>query len=159
MASRPVQISFECIPLRSVARFDIPLDASDEYRAFHERLRLAVEKHGVHNAYYLCSARCVFRLTNDDRTGLLDFGFEGTVMTDPDDQRTVGCDLAVELVGETCGWLTAPVVEWFHETVRQAVCVEFDRYIAAGDLTKAVERVERLEGELSARGGFLGMGL
>lgn len=157
--SRNVDISFDCIPLRSLGRFDIPIDASPGYRALCERIRLAAEKHGVHNAYYFCNAKCVFRLTNDDRLGLVEFAFEGTALTDPDDRHTVGCDLAVELKGETCPWLTATIVEWFTDTVREAVRVEFDRYIVAGDLTKAIRRMERLEAETDAHGGFLGMGL
>jgi uncharacterized protein (UPF0335 family) len=43
--------------------------------------------------------------------------------------------------------------------VRQAVRVEFDRYIAAGDLRRTIDRIERCRAESDARGGFLGMGL
>jgi len=155
----PVDISFDCLPLRSVGRFDVPIDAADEEQALYERIKLAAEKHGVHNSYYLCNAHCVFHLTNDPEFGTIHFRFEGTALTDADDLRTRRCDVEAELVGETCEWLTQPIVEWLAETVGYAVRVEFDRYIAAGDLGRTVERIERLQAETEAKGGFLGMGL
>lgn len=154
-----VEITFDCLPLRSVGRFDVPIDAPPEYEALAERVRQAAGKHGLHNSYYLHNARCVFRLTSDPDFGVLEFRFHGTVLTDPDDQQTLRCDLHVELRRETCDWLTRPIVEWFAETVIRAVRVEFDRYIAAGDLEKTIERMERLQAESDAQGGFLGMGL
>ena len=154
-----VEITFECYPLRSIARVDAPIDATPEYQALCGRVREAMEKHGRHNAHYLCNARCVFHLTNDEQIGRLEFDFEGTVLTDADDLRTIGSDLRVELKGEVCDWLTAPVAQWFAETVDRAVRVEFDRYIAAGDLEKTHERMERLQAEQDAHGGFIGLGL
>ncbi len=154
-----VEIQFECLPLRTVGRLDVPLDASPGFRQFAERVKHAITKHGTHNAYYLHHARCVFRLTNDPQVGMLDFGFEGTVLTDAEDRHAVSADLHVELRGETCDWLTQPVVQWFTETVRRAVMVEFDRFAAAGDLRRTLERIERVQKESDARGGFLGMGL
>ena len=50
-------------------------------------------------------------------------------------------------------------MKWFAETVSRAVQVEFDRYIAAGDLEKTIERMEQVRAESDAHGGFLGMGL
>jgi hypothetical protein len=157
--SQAVDISFDCIPLRSMGRFDIPLDATSEQKALGERIRAAVARHGLYNTFYLCNASCVFHLTNDPEIGMVRFDFEGTVMTDQDDRRTVGCDLTAELAQEVCDWLTAPIVAWFKETVAAAVKIEFDRYIHAGDLQKTVERIERLQAESAAHGGFLGMGL
>ena len=157
--TRPVEITFDCIPLRAVGRFDIPIDASPEDTDLYRRLHVAAEKHGVHNAYYLAQGRCAFHLTNDPQIGLIEFGFEGTVLTDTADQQTQLCDLAIELLEEVCDWLTAPVVEWFGETVRNAVRVEFDRYIAAGDLAKTIERMRRIEAESDSHGGYTGMGL
>jgi hypothetical protein len=157
--SQAVEISFDCLPLRSLGRFDIPLDATPEQKSFGERIRAAAARHGLYNTFYLASATCVFRLTNDAEVGMLEFGFEGTVMTDQDDRRTVACDLSIELKREVCDWLTAPIVEWFKETVAEAVKIEFDRYIQAGDLQKTVERIDRLQAESAAHGGFLGMGL
>ena len=154
-----VDITFDCLPLRSIGRFDVPIDASPEYEALAVRVRQAAEKHGLHNSYYLHNAKCVFHLTSDPEFGMLEFRFDGTVLTDPDDQATLRCDLSVQLQRETCDWLTAPVVEWFVETVTWAVQVEFDRYIAAGDLQKTIQRMENLQTDSDAHGGFLGMGL
>ncbi|NQT40324.1 MAG: hypothetical protein HQ581_22715, partial [Planctomycetes bacterium] len=89
----------------------------------------------------------------------LQFRFEGTVLTDTEDQRTEGADLSVELVRDTCDWLTTPVVEWFAETVCRAVRIEFNRFIAAGDLQRTVERVRLIEAESDQHGGFIGLGL
>jgi len=157
--SEPVEITFDCLPLQLVSRFDAPLDASPEYEAFCKQVQEAVHKHGQHNAYYLHRGRCIFRLTNHPRVGMLAFDFEGTVLTDPQDQRTIGGDLRCALQGETCDWLTQPVVGWFEETVRRAVLAEFDRYIAAGDLEKTVQRIQQLQAKTDNHGGFLGMGL
>ena len=105
-------------------RFDIPVDAAPEEKAVGERIRAAVARHGMFNTFYLCNADCTFRLTNDAELGMLRFTFEGTVMTDQEDRKAIGCDLAIELVQEVCDWLTAPVVQWFKETVAEAVKVE-----------------------------------
>ena len=154
-----VDITFDCLPLRSISRFDVPIDAPPEYEVLVERIKRAVDKHGLHNSYYLHHARCVYHLTNKRDLGLLEFRFEGTVLTDPDDQETLRCDLHVELAQEICDWLTEPVVEWFKKTVSCAVQVEFDRYIATGDLAKTIDRMKKLQAESDAEGGFLGMGL
>ena len=154
-----VDISFDCLPLRSITRLDAPLDASCELEAKIERVKQAVQEHGLHNTYYLHNATCTYHLTNDRNLGMLEFGFEGTLLTDPDDQETLRCDLHVELNRETCDWIAEPIVEWFAETVSHAVRVEFDRYIAAGDLNKTIERMEKLQAESDVHGGFLGMGL
>jgi hypothetical protein len=154
-----VNIEFDCLPLRSLGRIDLPVDAPPEDQQRLARLQRAAKKHGLHNTYYLLNGCCAFRLTNHDEIGMVEFVFEGTVLTDAADQRTVQGDLAVELQSEICEWLTPQAVEWLAETVTHAVKVEFDRYIAAGDLQKTIERIERLEHETEARGGFLGMGL
>jgi hypothetical protein len=154
-----VDIVFECIPLRSVLRFDAPVDASPNFARLLDHLQVAVDKHGSYNTYYLHRGSCAFRLTNRADYGSLGFRFEGTVFTDPTDQKTVWVDLEIVLAEETCDWLTEAAVEWFRETVRQAVLVEFDRYIASGDLARAVRRVEQLQAECDARGGYVGMGL
>ena len=155
-----VDISFDCLPLRSVPRFDVPLDdAAPEAVEFAKRVRRAVTKHGQFNTYYLYDAQCVFHLTNDEKIGMVGFRFEGTVLTDGDDLKTLDCDLEIELAGEVCDWLTADAVAWLKETVGHAVRVEFDRYIHAGDLQRTIERLEKLRAESDAQGGFLGMGL
>lgn len=157
--SQAVEISFDCVPLRSMARFDVPLDATPEQKAFGERIRMAVGRHGLYNTFYLCNAKCVFHLTNHPEIGMVRFDFEGTVLTDQEDRKTIACDLAVELDQDVCEWLTEPIIEWFKETVAEAVKNEFDLYIHAGDLQKTIDRVERLQAESAAHGGFLGMGL
>ena len=50
----------------------------------------------------------------------------------------------------------ASVVDWFADSVREAVKVEFDRFIAAGDLDKTFRRLEELRAASDSQGGFLG---
>ena len=69
---RYVEISFDCLPLRTMSRLDIPIDASPRYRARCERIKAAIETHGSHNTYYLYNANCVFHLTNTANIGMLD---------------------------------------------------------------------------------------
>jgi hypothetical protein len=154
-----VEISFTCIPLRSVGRFDPPLDATEQQRRLSAELHRAVDTHGAHNAFFLCNGKCVFRFTNHESLGMVRFAFYGTVLTDADDRKTIGSDLRIELQSETCPWLTAAAVAWLKETAEQAVRVEFDHYIAAGDVEMTIDRLRQLEAELEAKGGFLGMGL
>jgi hypothetical protein len=152
-----IDITFDCLPLRSIGRFDIPLDASPKYREFCERVKAAMEQHGSFNTYYLYNAKCTYHLTNCDEKGMLQFRFHGTVITDAEDRHTARCDLDVHLTRETCGWLTEPVVQWFRETVIHSVGVEFDRYIEAGDLEQAKQRIEKLQAASDEAGGFVGM--
>ena len=155
--NRYVDLAFDCLPLRTVSRLDIPIDASPKYRARCEKLKRAIATHGSFNSYFLHDAHCTFHLTNSDAEGMIEFKFEGVVLTDQKDQQTVRCDLEVELIRETCDWLTEPVVAWFKESVQRAVSVEFDRFIAAGDLQQAIRRVERIQSESDQRGGYVGM--
>lgn len=152
-----VEIEFDCLPLRSVGPLQIPAEASPKYAAFVDRLAQAIEKHGTHNTYYLHRASCRFHVTNAPDMGYLHFNFEGTLLTDTQDTRVLHTDLQVTLGGETCDWLSEPIVQWFRETVPRAVRVEFERYIAAGDLSKTQERLERLQNDLEQGQGFLGM--
>jgi hypothetical protein len=154
---RSVDIAFDCLPLRSVGRMDIPIDASPKFRARCERIKRALDRHGSHNSYFLYNAYCTFHLTNDDEAGMLEYRFEGTVLTDPSDQKTILCDLDVELAKETCDWLTQPASAWLGETVSHAVHVEFDRFIAAGDLAQTVRRIEQVQAQSDQAGGYLGM--
>ncbi len=157
MDNRWVDISFDCLPLRTITRLDIPMDASPGYREQCEAIKAAIEKHGTHNTYYLHHAHCRFHLVNSDELGLIDFRFMGTVLTDAEDKECKQADLDVELVGETVDWLTRPITNWFAETVVHAVRVEFNRYIAAGDLEKARQRVAEIEAASEDAGGFVGM--
>ena len=122
-------------------------------------MQRAVAAHGTRNAYYLTDGSCTFRFTNDPAAGWIRFGFEGTVFTDEADLRTTGSDLEIRLDVETCDWLTQPAVEWLKRTVKHAVEAEFNRYIAAGDLSRALERQAREQAASDAAGGFLGMNL
>lgn len=154
---RWVEIAFDCMPLRSVPRVDIPLDASPKLAEKMLRVKRAIEKHGVHNAYYLHNARCTYHLTNDPATGMLQFDFEGVILTDDTDMVPRHCDLQVHLAKETCSWINQAIVEWMAETVQHSVLVEFQRYIAEGDLRKTLERLEKLEQQADESGGFVGM--
>jgi hypothetical protein len=154
---RWVEITFDCLPLRSVTRLDIPLDASPKFRARCESIKRAMERHGSHNSYYLYNAQCVFHVTNRADIGAIQFAFEGTVLTDAADQKTLSADLEVQLLRETCDWLTEPIIPWFRQTVNYALLVEFDRYIAAGDLAKTRERLARLQATSDQAGGYVGM--
>jgi hypothetical protein len=152
-----VEIAFDCLPLRSVGRLDIPLDASPKYRQRCEEVKRAIEKHGSHNTYFLYNATCIFHLTNRPNFGTLEFTFTGTVITNGQDMQAQHADLEAELVRETCDWLTAPVVEWFAQAVQHAVCVDFDRFIEAGDLDRTKERVAKLQADIEKSGGHVGM--
>lgn len=154
---RCVEISFDCLPLRTVGRLDIPIDASPKYQQRCECIKGAMERHGCFNSYYLYNAKAIYYLTNDSARGMLEFSFEGTVLTDTSDEKTKSADLKIKLKGETCDWLTQPVVDWFLQTVREAVKVEFDRYINAGDLDKTRQRIKEIEEASDGADGFLGM--
>jgi hypothetical protein len=152
-----VEIEFDCLPLRTVTRLDVPVDASPAYEQFVLRVKAALEKHGSHNAYYLYAAWCAFHLTNDPQHGMVRYGVEGVVLTDTEDQKTRACDLVIRLERETCPWLSEPIVDFLAESVKHAMMVEFDRYIRAGDLEKTRQRIEKMQSEAEASGGFIGM--
>ena len=154
-----VHVAFDCQPLRSLGRLDIPLDASPRFRQKLERLQAAIGIHGTRNTYYLTNAVCRFQLTSDPAIGMIEFAIEGTILTDESDTHAVGSDLTITLDRETCDWLTQPAVEWLMVSAKRAVEVEFDRYIAAGDLSRAVARLEQEKQQLDEAGGFLGMNL
>jgi len=159
IGENPVDIRFDCLPLRSIARWDIPLDASPRFRARCERIKRALNKHGALNTYYLHDGICRFRLANHPTEGLLQFGFEGTLTTNERDERAAAADLAIELNFESCVWLNEPVVSWLKDTAARAVMLEFDRYIAAGDLDRTRRRLALADLEWERRGGFVGMGI
>ena len=154
---RWVEITFDCLPLRSVTRLDVPIDASPKFQTLCERVKQAIETHGSHNTYFLHDATCIYHLLNDPELGRLEFSFTGTALTDETDLKCRTCDLQVTLVRETCDWLTQPVVNWFAESVARSVAVEFDRFIQAGDLQRAKERIEEIQKAAEESGGYLGM--
>lgn len=152
-----VEISFDCLPLRAVDRSQIPVDASPKLTAKIKRIHAAVEKHGTLNTYFLHNANCVFHLTNDPLQGMLEYDLEGVVLTDANDMETRSCDLSISLARETCNWLNQSVVDWFADTVQHSLLVEFNRFIQAGDLSKTVDRLEKLRQETESSDGFVGM--
>lgn len=152
-----VEIEFDCLPLRTVTRIDVPVDASPRYEQFVLNVKTAMEKHGTLNTYYLYQAHCTYHLTNDPKRGVVKFSVEGTILTDESDQNARQADLVVTLDQETCSWLTEPIVGFLSESVRQAMLVEFDRYIAAGDLERAEQRIREIQAESDRAGGFVGM--
>lgn len=156
MVGKWVEVEFDCLPLRSVSRLDVPVDASPKYEQFVLRVKDAMGKHGTHNTYYLHRGKCVYHLTNDPKRGEVTFKFEGTVMTGDQDVQTRAVDVQVELAGETCPWLCEPMVDFLSESVRQALLVEFDRYIEAGDMEKTRQRIEKMQNEGGPE-SFVGM--
>jgi len=157
MTGHWVEIEFDCLPLRSIGRMDVPVDASPVYEQFVLRVKEAMARHGSHNTYYLHRGLCKYHLTNDPKRGEVVFAFEGTVMTDTEDRQTRAVELSVQLERETCQWLSEPVVGFLSESVQHAVLVEFDRYIAAGDLKKTEERISAITEQSDSADGFVGM--
>lgn len=151
-----VEISFACLPLRSVGRLDVPLDASPLYRARYENLVAAVDRYDLDRTYFLYDAHCVFRLANSEVENMLRFDFEGIVRTDTSDLLTESAELRVTLASETCNGVPEAVLEWFKGRVEKAVIVEFDRFIAAGQLKDRTAQLGRCE-RLSDVAGFSGM--
>jgi len=153
-----VEISFDCLPLRAVGRLDAPIDASPVYRTRYEHLTAALEKYGPDRTYFLYDARCVFRLANSEIEGMLRFEFEGLVRTDASDLLTEQVELDVSLTSETCGGVPAEVLPWWQKRVEKAVAIEFDRFIAAGQLSQRATDLGQIE-RLSELTGFSGMNL
>lgn len=156
---RPVDIAFDCLPLRSVTRLDPPLDASPGLVAKWERIKKAISEHGTHNAYYLHNAHCRFFVTNNPDCGMIAFKFEGVLFTDENDAFSRRASLDVTLDQENVPWLEQHVVRWFAESVSHAVCAEFNRYIGAGDPGLTRQRIEQLQQQIEQSGGFVGMHL
>ena len=130
------------------------MDASGIYRIRYGRLREALVAHGAERTYYLYDARCVFHLANSEIQGMVRFDFEGIVLTDAGDALTDQVELDVNLACETCGGIPAEVEAWLKQRVEKAVAVEFDRFIAAGQLSGRTDELGQLE-RLSDFGGFL----
>jgi hypothetical protein len=150
-----VDIAFDCLPLRSVGRVDVPLDASPAFRARSEALQRAIDTHGTENAYFLYNTRCVFRLANSEVENMVRFTFDGTVLTDRSDCKADRADLDIELVAETCGTVPQDVLAWFSGVVLRAVLIEFDHFIAAGSLAARVSDLGKVE-SIAALSGFAG---
>ena len=153
-----VDIAFDCLPLRSVGRVDVPIDASPAFRARCQHLQRAIDSHGNQNAYYLYNTRCVFRLANSDVANMVRFSFDGTLITDRSDCKADRADLAVKLIAETCGGMPEEVLAWFRDVVERAVIIEFDHFIAAGQLAARVRELGAVA-SVADLAGFSGMGV
>jgi hypothetical protein len=151
-----VDIAFDCLPLRSIGRVDVPIDASPAYRARCERLLQAIESHGAANAYFLYNTRCVYRLANSDIDNMLRFSFDGVLITDRSDGKADRAELAVMLTSETCGSMSSEVLAWFTRVVERAVLIEFNHFIAAGSLAERVEDLGQVA-SINDVTGFAGM--
>ena len=46
-----VDIAFDCLPLRTVGRLDVPLDASDVWRRRAEQIKAAISAFGSERSY------------------------------------------------------------------------------------------------------------
>ena len=151
-----VDIAFDCLPLRSVARVDVPLDASPAFRARCQRLQQAIEVHTGKNAYFLYNTRCTYRLANSDIDNMLRFSFDGTLLTDRSDCKADRADLNVALTAETCGGVPPAALDWLHGIVTRAVLIEFDRFIADGQLADRVKQLGSIDSITDVE-GFAGM--
>jgi hypothetical protein len=151
-----VDIAFDCLPLRSVARVDVPLDASPAFRARCERLQKATEAHAGENAYFLYNTRCTYRLANSDIENMLRFSFDGTLLTDRSDCKAEWADLKVVLTAETCGGVPPAALEWLRGVVYRAVLIEFDRFIADGQLADRMKQLGSID-SITDVAGFAGM--
>lgn len=156
MMTPEVDIAFDCLPLRSIGRVDIPIDASPAFRDRCERLQRAIERHGTSNAYFLYNTRCIYRLANSAIENMLRFRFGGTVLTDLSDAKAESAELDVELVAETCGRMAPEVLQWFRGIVTRAVLIEFDRFINAGQLAARVNQLGSVD-SVADLAGFAGM--
>ncbi|HAC89645.1 MAG TPA: hypothetical protein DCF63_03300 [Planctomycetaceae bacterium] len=154
---RWVEVTFDCLPLRTVRAAPIPQDASPKLAMKLQNIQTAIQTHGTLGTYYLHNATCTFYLTNNPLVGMCQFSFEGVVLTDNNDMHSKSCELKIELCRDTCDWLQQSAVAWLTVAVQRAVLVEFDRYVQAGDLTKTIERLEALQKASDESGGFVGM--
>src|SRR5687767_6897559 len=84
-----VAIVFDCLPLRTLSRLDVPLDASESFRRRAEKMKAAINAWGPDRTYFLYNAHCIFRFANSEVEGLCRFEFEGAVRTDAGDRK---CD-------------------------------------------------------------------
>ena len=151
-----VDIAFDCLPLRSLPRVDIPLDASPAFRARCERLRRALDAHAGENAYYLYNTRCTYRLANSDIDNMLRFSFDGTLVTDRSDCKADQADLDIVLTAETCGGVPPAAMDWLRGIVRRAVLIEFDRFIFDGQLAARKDELGSVD-SIATIGDFAGL--
>jgi hypothetical protein len=152
-----VAIVFECLPFRFVGHSGMPLDASEEQMALWRRFRAAMAKHGTANTYFLYNADCTFTLSNGPGNTIR-FLFEATVRTDAKDEHPIDIDLACR-VAETDFDLppSTVVLDFLRDVVRRAVLAEFQLFIDAGNLKRALAQKEHILREWDRNRGFVGM--
>ena len=155
--SDAVSIVFECLPFRLVGHSGMPLDASDEQMALWRRFRAAMSKHGTANTYFLYNADCTFKLSNGPGSTIR-FLFEATVRTDDKDEHPIAIDLACRPAETDFDLPPSTVVQdFFREAVRRAVIAEFQLFIDAGNLKRALAQREHILQEWDRNRGFVGM--
>ncbi len=151
-----VDIAFDCLPLRSVSRVDVPLDASPAFRMRCERLQQAIAAHSGENAYFLYNTRCTYRFANSDIENMLRFSFDGTLLTDRSDCKADRADLNIVLAAETCHGVPPAALDWLRGIIKRAVLIEFDRFISAGQLAARVSQLGTVD-SITDIAGFAGM--
>jgi hypothetical protein len=151
-----VDIAFDCLPLRSIGRVDIPIDASPAFRARSERLQKAINTYSAANAYFLYNTRCTYRLANSDIDNMLRFSFDGTLLTDRSDCKADRADLNVVLTAETCNGVPPAALDWLRGIIKRAILIEFDRFIEDGHLAARVKQLGSVD-SITDVAGFAGM--
>jgi hypothetical protein len=155
--SDAVAIVFECLPFRLVGHAGMPLDASEEQMALWRRFRAAMAKHGTANTYFLYNADCTFRLSNGG-DGAVRFLFEATVRTDEKDEHPIHADVACQLAETDFAKPFAnDVLKFFRDAVRRALLAEFQLFIDAGNLKRALAQKEHILQEWDRNRGFIGI--
>ncbi len=117
-------------------------------------MKAAITAWGPDRSYFLYNARCIFRFANSEVEGICRFEFEGAVRTDAGDRKCEETMLDVRLVSETCGGIPHEMEAWLADRVRQAVVIEYDRFIAAqlsampeaGDAPTTMDEISTLRG-------------
>ena len=116
----------------------------------------ALNTHAGQNAYFLYNTRCTYRLANSDIDNMLRFSFDGTLLTDRSDCKADHADLNVVLTAETCGGVPPAALDWLRGIIKRAVLIEFDRFIADGQLAERVKQLGSVD-SITDVAGFAGM--
>ena len=87
---------------------------------------------------------------------MLRFSFDGTVLTDRSDCKADRADLNVVLTAETCGGVPPAALDWLRGIIKRAVLIEFDRFIADGQLAARVKQLGSVD-SITDVAGFAGM--
>jgi hypothetical protein len=117
---------------------------------FHVYVRSALRETG---------SACAYRtgLPSNGEAGFVRFVFEATVKTDEKDERPIDIDLACRLAESDFERISPEVQDFFREAVRRAVLAEFQLFINAGNLKRALAQREHILREWDRTRGFIGM--